>query len=297
VGAEDALDPSCVSVCNRLLWPRRCVNTYTRCVDDLTVLPVALVGVLFAIFLGYYITLGKPDTDLLPTAQAGSVMAALVLACIVLPGMAIWAVSLQFKSRCRHSQFAYKRISQQLGAEASYGAAEGCSMPAAAVAAAAAAADVVRHGGCGRLVTCSSGEVYLQLPALHTAHIIGSSSADVNGTDIAAAAPAAAGQLWCGSSDDDKPQWLPVTTGRPPLQQLIEGWLATLQQLPQLPQSDHKDAAAEYSLGSSSSKLKQQGRRLRCNVYAMGPAALVADAQLLCGGMKGLHFVQKAYQL
>jgi hypothetical protein len=211
--------------------------------------------------------------------------------------MSIWAVSLQFKSWCMRSRLCSTGMSmgQQLGVEATYGAAEGCRMSAAA----AAAAEVVRHGGCGRLVASSSGEVHLQLPALQPLHGFGgSSSADVDGTDTAAqhaAAPAAAGQLQFGSSVDDQLQWLPVTTGRPPLQQLIEGWLATLQQLPQ---SEHKDAAAGDGRSSSiSMKTKQRGRRLRCNLYAMGPAALVADAQVLCGGIKGLHFVQKAYQL
>jgi hypothetical protein len=142
-------------------------------------------------------------------------------------------------------------------------------------------------------VTNSSGEVHLQLPALQRMHGIAASSIDADGSDAAPAA-AAAGQLLWGSSADDQPQSLPVKTGRPPLQQLIEGWLATLQQLPQ---SDHKDAAAGDGHSSSSNSVKKVGHRLRCNVYAMGPAALVADAQVLCGGVKGLHFVQKAYQL
>jgi hypothetical protein len=166
-------------------------------------------------------------------------------------------------------------------------------MPAAA----AAAAEIVRHGGCGKVVTCSSGGVHLQLPALHAAHgDLRRRSTNMDGTDMAAAAAAAAaGQLWSGSTagDEQLPLWLPVATGRPPLQQLIESWLATQQQLPQ---PLHKGAADSHG-SSSSTRMLQHGSQLRCSVYAMGPAALVADAQVLCGGIQGLHFVQKAYQL
>jgi hypothetical protein len=137
-----------------------------------------------------------------------------------------------------------------------------------AAAAAAAAAEAVRHGSCGNLANSSScGSFQLQLPPLQ--------SADPT---------ARAGR--CGSWNEAA---VPVTAGRPQLQPLVEVWLAMLRQLPK--------AAAADSLESSRKHQTEKQSELFCNVYAMGPAPLVADAQVLCGGIERLHFVQKTYQL
>jgi hypothetical protein len=222
-------------------------------------LSVLLAGALCAIFLGYHVILGRPR-QLLPTAQAGPIMVALIAACIVLPALAILAASRLWNSWRKQRQSATVSFSKQGGA------AELTTAAAAAATAAATAAEVVRNSSYGQLVASSSGEMQLQLPSLL-------------------------------SDTGDTHQWaLPVTNSRPPLQQLIDGWLATLQQLPQLPQPANKDAATGSSSSSSSSQRRGESV-VRCTVYAMGPAPLVADAQVLCGRLKGLHFVQKAYQL
>ncbi|KAF6254932.1 hypothetical protein COO60DRAFT_273403 [Scenedesmus sp. NREL 46B-D3] len=249
----------------------------------------AYAGALCAIFLGYSIVLAAPFEPL-PTARAGLVMAALVATCIVVPGMALLAGSQVVRSvYSRLRQGAYVNISKQRAADGPHSGSEDCGMSAAAAAAAAAAAEVVRRGGCGRLVTSSSGEVFLQLPTLQAArHGSG---------DAASTAAAAAAQLWRNSSDLQE-LTVPVTEGRPPLQQLTEGWLATLQQLPQLsPLASKDEAAALNGCASGGTGKNKSSGRLQCSVYAMGPAALVADAQVLCGEAKGLQFVQKAYQL
>jgi hypothetical protein len=190
-------------------------------------------------------------------------MVALLAACIILPAFGILAVAMLAKSWCQRKGSATARVSKHARA-----AADGCSSSAAG---AAAAAKVVGSGGCGKVTVSSSGEMQLQLPAA----LLQSGSAD-SSSDMS-------------SNADDVA--LAVKNGRPPLQQLIEGWMAMLQQLPQ------KDAAAAVSSSSSSSNNRKSQGGVRCTVYAMGPAALVADAQVLCGGMKGVHFVQKAFQL
>jgi hypothetical protein len=113
---------------------------------------------------------------------------------------------------------------------------------------AAPAAAVVQNGSCGNLVASSSGGIHLELPAL-----LSDSSASVTST---------------ASSSGTQRLVLPVTNSRPPLQQLIDGWLATLQQLPQ---PVHKDAAANSSscVGSSSSSQRRGGSRVRYTVYAI----------------------------
>jgi hypothetical protein len=77
-----------------------------------------------------------------------------------------------------------------------------------------------------------------------------------------------------------------VEVGRPPVEQLVKGWVASVQQLP-------TDLA-----GSSSSKRQQQ----QFDVYCMGPTPLVATVQLLCDDMNkagnvSVNFVQKTHEL
>jgi hypothetical protein len=92
-----------------------------------------------------------------------------------------------------------------------------------------------------------------------------------------------------------------VTAGRPPLQQLIDGWMATMQQLPTSAMCSEEDTAVPVgTLGVGSKRTSKQaksGNSVYWDVYAMGPAALVADAKVVCGKLKGVCFSQRTHQL
>eukprot|EP00879_Flechtneria_rotunda_P005830 GHRR01006134.1.p1 GENE.GHRR01006134.1~~GHRR01006134.1.p1 ORF type:complete len:902 (+),score=349.32 GHRR01006134.1:184-2889(+) len=86
----------------------------------------------------------------------------------------------------------------------------------------------------------------------------------------------------------------PVETGRPPLIELINSWLAARKQLPN----------SDGSCGSSSSSGGRLQQQQQYAVYAMGPTKMVADVQLLCddinqrpGSSVYLDYVQKTHEL
>jgi hypothetical protein len=196
----------------------------------------------------------------LPTNKAGALMNALIAAAVLLPATAILALVLL--ARNSTSCFRRRAAAATAALNGDDGAPHGAAMLAAA---AAAAAECVQQGSCGKLVRCAdSGAMHLQLPVKKPAGFQASSTA------------------------------LHVTAGRPQLQSLVEGWVAMLRQLPQA-----ADGNEDAATGNKHKKAAGQkaGSKVVCAVYAMGPAPLVADAQVLCGGMKGVHFVQKTYQL
>jgi hypothetical protein len=191
-------------------------------------------------------------------------MNGLVAAAVLLPTTAVLALAVRINSRSERVDGDSADSIQQSenGADAAQ-CNQNCDANSAA---AAAAAEAVRQGSCGKLVrSSSSNRLQLQLPPLHCAQLTADSS-----------------RCHCGRYDA-----VPVTAGRPQLQPLIEGWMAMLRQLPQ----------AADSFNSSSRDQKEPKSEVFCRVYAMGPAPLVADAQVLCGGITGLHFVQKTYQM
>jgi hypothetical protein len=192
-------------------------------------------------------------------------MNGLVAAAVLLPTTAVLALALRLNSRSEHVKGdSVDGIDQSSNSADATECSKSCYANSAA---AAAAAEAVRQGSCGKLVSSSSCDsLQLQLPPL-----------------LGAELKAGAGR--CGSHAT----CIPVTAGRPQLQPLVEGWMAMLRQLPQ--------AAGSLDSSSSSRDQKEAKREVFCRVYAMGPAPLVADAQVLCGGIKGLHFVQKTYQM
>jgi hypothetical protein len=201
-------------------------------------------------------------------------MNALVAAAVLLPATAILALALLVRSRTSSkNKVAGSNTLAGEQSAAAVAAGSDAAMLAAAAAAAAAAAEAVQRGSCGKLVSSSSSSsssgnvLQLELPALHR--------------------PAAHQQAASCCDHEAGSRVLPVTAGRPQLQPLVEGWLAMLRQLPR---------AADRS-GDDKEQQKTAGCQPLCAVYAVGPVPLVADAQVLCGGMEGVHFVQKTYQL
>jgi hypothetical protein len=85
----------------------------------------------------------------------------------------------------------------------------------------------------------------------------------------------------------------PVEVGRPPLEQLVRSWIASVQQLP---------GGLANSSSSSSSSSKGQQQQQQFDVFGMGPTLLVASVQLLCddinkAGGVSVNFVQKTHEL
>jgi hypothetical protein len=258
---------------------------------------VCAAGVAIAVLVGHYIILNTTAAPL-PTNRAGAVMCGLVAASILLPVAAITAAALLIKrwaAASKHHHI-HKTAANTIGAalpavvaadlEAGADEVEKAGS-AALVAASAAAAEAVRFGLRGTLVSSTSihngketTTLQLQLPA----HIGG--VCNFGGSS--------------GSSSSSSV--ISVTAGRPQLQQLMEGWMATMQQLPSSALCGDDDAAGPSGpLGSDGSKRKSKqaitGDSLYWDVYAMGPAPLVADARVICGKLKGVCFSQRTHQL
>uniref|UniRef100_A0A383W8R5 Ferric oxidoreductase domain-containing protein n=1 Tax=Tetradesmus obliquus TaxID=3088 RepID=A0A383W8R5_TETOB len=228
---------------------------------QLLLLAAGYAGALAAVLLGHYIIF-KTHPEPLPTNQAGALITALVAAAVLLPAAAILALALLLGSRTatgEHSSSSSNCSCDKAAVQGGFVTQQAGGRAALQAGAAAAAAEAVQQGSCAKLVSSSSGTLQLELPAMH------------------------------GVAAMDSSNVLQVTAGRPQLQPLIENWLTMLKQLPKAADSNESEGGKEQQKASGSQPL--------CAVYAMGPAPLVADAQVLSGGMKGVHFVQKTYTL
>lgn len=215
---------------------------------------VLCAGVLCALILGRYITFVQPGKQW-PTAQTGATYVALLISFILAPGLlTLWATLLVWKSEQKA-----KLATASKNSGISQNTPDGETSTVSAAAAAAAAAELA--GSKGILAGTASGSLHLQLAGLPT-------SSTGNGQACAAVHPGA--ELLT----------IPIEAGRPPLPELVKGWLATVRQLP----------AAPGSGGSSSG-------RVRCNVYAMGPGKLVQSVQVLCNEVVGVNFVRKTHEM
>lgn len=249
------------------------------------------IGVLCALVLGQHIQ--DTQTALLdsrwPTAKAGATYVTLLVAFIVAPGLlTLWGGLLllrlqQKKAKCLPQDGSFGPYSNDLEAETSApGAAAGgangrhnsTTVTVTAVSAAAAAA--TQSCSSAKLTTAADGTLELQLLAPHKQHaaIYAGSAAAAEAVQLLQRPADSASS--CGSTVTA------VECGRPPLQQLVSCWLATLQHL----------APLQHSSNTSSSHHKRS-----CTVYAMGPEQLVQYVQQLCDEVPCLQFVRKTHQL
>jgi hypothetical protein len=251
-------------------------------------------GVASAVLLGQYIILNTTAVPL-PTNRAGAVMCGLVAASILLPVAAITAVALLIKrwAAARKHQHIHQTAANTIRAALPVVMAAGAGADdteaagsAALAAASAAAAEAVRLGLRGTLVSSTS------------------SNNGKNTTTLQLQLPAHVGGVCNLGGRRGSSSVISVTAGRPQLQQLMEGWMATMQQLPASALCGDDDAISAGPAGplgsdGSKRKTKQAEKRdsLYWDVYAMGPAPLVADAKLICGKLKGVCFSQRTRQL
>lgn len=209
-----------------------------------------------------------------PTAKAGLTYIALLAACVLGPGLiTLWATLLLLKL----SRPAKRSLGNSCGASHTEGgegkpavpveaanAYSGAQTAVRAVSAAAVAA--LSCSSSGRLLAAADGSLQLQLPAPPKQQALHASAGASSAASAAQPVPHAAAASVC----------LPVARGRPPLQQLVKGWVATQQQLVM-----HAHHSGE-----------------RCyTVYAMGPEKLVVQVQELCDDVAGLSFVRRTHQL
>lgn len=209
-----------------------------------------------------------------PTAKAGLTYIALLGAFVLGPALVtLWASLLlrrpakgSSSSCCGSSPLHQDGVKGEVAAATE---AASCHSRAQSAVNAVSAAAVAAVSSCssGRLLAAADGSLQLQLPmppkqpAMHAGSPDSSSPAQE-----AVLQPSAAATSSC----------LPVESGRPPLQQLVKGWLATQQQL----------VMHGHSSGT------------RCyTVYGMGPEQLVCEVQQLCDDVAGLSFVRRTHQL
>jgi hypothetical protein len=223
-----------------------------------------------------------------PTAKAGATYTALLVVLVLVPGLLVlWCslllLKLQQKARrkyCKLSSSAQEApATVDLQYISSAGGAKAALHAATAVAVAASVSDSMVKVG-----TAVDGGLQLHLPAVQKQqHEAGTVSAD--SSTVASEAARLLQQPHDSASvvqqQYDSSTAVPVELGRPPLQQLVKGWLATQQQL----------ATHDHSSSSSSS-----GKR-SYTVYAMGPEQLVQSVQQLCCDMTPLRFVRKTHHL
>ena len=236
-------------------------------------------GALCAIGLGQHIQ--DTQAALLgsrwPTAKAGVTYVALLAVFVLGPGLMTLWVSLLLLKLQRHAERSSSSSCGTMHAQgakcasaAAMDAASSGSVPKTAVGAVAAAAvAAARCSSSGRLLATADVSLQLQLPTLpkQPAMFAGSTASSATQEAAQLGVLQSSGAALC----------LPVERGRPTLQRLVKGWLATQQQL---------------------SMHEHSGKKRCYAVYGMGPQQLVCQVQQLCDeDAARLCFVQKTHQL
>lgn len=219
-----------------------------------------LSGAFAGISLSRYLTAVRPRMPL-PTAKAGFMYVAILTASSVVPGLLLLQLCLLCRRRRQQSQAAPLARPNPAAAAPRTAAAQGAQPGCASAGAAAAAATLWRTAAAGNVAGGAMSVVPEATSACHNR------SCSAGGSEPLPAPAAAVGgvgqlhlQLWAPGGTYPMAVTVPVASGRPPLAQLLQAWLAGLQQLP---------------VGSGS-----QHRAVQ--VYAMGPEPLVLAVQLLC---------------